>query len=103
PGAAPVGPPSEYTEVPLGCLQIPGGGALSPQPTGPPEAERFEELPLCSCRMEAPKVERGGGRTGALHGHRERGRTAEWLWQCHLEAGDDAQPPDFRALSPQFQ
>uniref|UniRef100_A0A8B9MW36 [histone H3]-lysine(9) N-methyltransferase n=1 Tax=Accipiter nisus TaxID=211598 RepID=A0A8B9MW36_9AVES len=24
------------------------------------EAERFEELPLCSCRMEAPKVERGG-------------------------------------------
>ncbi|XP_029862848.1 LOW QUALITY PROTEIN: histone-lysine N-methyltransferase EHMT2 [Aquila chrysaetos chrysaetos] len=66
PGAPPGAPPSEYTEVPLGCLQLPGGGALSPQPPGPAgalgglEAERFEELPLCSCRMEAPKVERGG-------------------------------------------
>ncbi|TRZ06373.1 hypothetical protein HGM15179_020734, partial [Zosterops borbonicus] len=28
----------------------------------PAEAERFEELPLCSCRMEAPKVERGSDR-----------------------------------------
>ncbi|XP_030826337.1 histone-lysine N-methyltransferase EHMT2-like [Camarhynchus parvulus] len=58
----PPGAPSEYTEVPLGCLQLPGGGALSPPPPGPAEAERFEELPLCSCRMEAPKVERGGDR-----------------------------------------
>ncbi|KAM6184465.1 LOW QUALITY PROTEIN: histone-lysine N-methyltransferase EHMT2-like [Sarcoramphus papa] len=66
-GGTPGGGGGEYTEVPLGCLQLPGGGALSPQPPAPPagpagalEAERFEELPLCSCRMEAPKVERGG-------------------------------------------
>ncbi|XP_068785579.1 histone-lysine N-methyltransferase EHMT2, partial [Struthio camelus] len=55
---------SEYTEVPLGCLELPGEGALSPQAPGAGheagslEAERFEELPLCSCRMEAPKIER---------------------------------------------
>ncbi|XP_067416356.1 histone-lysine N-methyltransferase EHMT2 isoform X2 [Emydura macquarii macquarii] len=56
--------PSEYTEVPLGCLELPGEGALSPNNAGVSnetsslETERFEELPLCSCRMEAPKIER---------------------------------------------
>lgn len=34
PGAPPGAPPSEYTEVPLGCLQLPRGGAISPQPPG---------------------------------------------------------------------
>uniref|UniRef100_A0A8C3HDG9 [histone H3]-lysine(9) N-methyltransferase n=1 Tax=Chrysemys picta bellii TaxID=8478 RepID=A0A8C3HDG9_CHRPI len=117
---APAAGQSEYTEVPLGCLELPGEGALSPNnagetpavsdlcsplfPSRPPnhppptwapptllesprfyprlpnppsptdlwfppapgvsnetsslETERFEELPLCSCRMEAPKIER---------------------------------------------
>ena len=42
---------------------------LAPPPPGPRlgalEAERLEELPLCSCRMEAPKIERlsQGGRS----------------------------------------
>ncbi|XP_075042642.1 histone-lysine N-methyltransferase EHMT2 isoform X2 [Mixophyes fleayi] len=55
---------SEYTEVPLGSLDLPSEGALSPNNTGvcnessSMDTERFEELPLCSCRMEAPSVER---------------------------------------------
>ncbi|XP_072406223.1 histone-lysine N-methyltransferase EHMT2-like isoform X2 [Chiloscyllium punctatum] len=55
---------SEYTEVPLGSLELPNEGSLSPQPTGVSndassmETDRFEELPLCSCRMEAPKIDR---------------------------------------------
>uniref|UniRef100_A0A670I4D2 [histone H3]-lysine(9) N-methyltransferase n=1 Tax=Podarcis muralis TaxID=64176 RepID=A0A670I4D2_PODMU len=55
---------SEYTEVPLGCLELPNQGALSPNNAGVSnetsslETERFEELPLCSCRMEAPTIER---------------------------------------------
>ncbi|XP_018411360.1 PREDICTED: histone-lysine N-methyltransferase EHMT2 [Nanorana parkeri] len=54
----------EYTEVPLGSLDLPSEGALSPNHTGvcnessSMDTERFEELPLCSCRMEAPSVER---------------------------------------------
>ncbi|KAM8953711.1 histone-lysine N-methyltransferase EHMT2 [Pelodytes ibericus] len=55
---------SEYTEVPLGALDLPSEGALSPNHAGvcnessSMDTERFEELPLCSCRMEAPSVER---------------------------------------------
>ncbi|KAM4640864.1 histone-lysine N-methyltransferase EHMT2 isoform 2-T2 [Discoglossus pictus] len=55
---------SEYTEVPLGALDLPSEGALSPNHTGvcnessSLDTERYEELPLCSCRMEAPSVER---------------------------------------------
>ncbi|XP_073404886.1 histone-lysine N-methyltransferase EHMT2 isoform X3 [Dendrobates tinctorius] len=55
---------SEYTEVPLGSLDLPSEGTLSPNHTGvynessSMDTERFEELPLCSCRMEAPSVER---------------------------------------------
>ncbi|CAI9597273.1 unnamed protein product [Staurois parvus] len=58
------GSQSEYTEVPLGSLDLPSEGALSPNHTGvcnessSMDTERFEELPLCSCRMEAPSVER---------------------------------------------
>uniref|UniRef100_A0A8C6SVS9 Euchromatic histone-lysine N-methyltransferase 2 n=1 Tax=Neogobius melanostomus TaxID=47308 RepID=A0A8C6SVS9_9GOBI len=51
----------EYTEVPLGALDIAAADSLthSPQPDGSDggEAERLEELPLCSCRMEAPRVD----------------------------------------------
>ncbi|XP_069775679.1 histone-lysine N-methyltransferase EHMT2-like isoform X3 [Narcine bancroftii] len=55
---------SEYTEVPLGSLDLPNDSSLSPQPTGVSndassmETDKFEELPLCSCRMEAPKIDR---------------------------------------------
>ncbi|XP_067865458.1 histone-lysine N-methyltransferase EHMT2 isoform X2 [Heterodontus francisci] len=55
---------SEYTEVPLGSLELPNESSLSPQPTGVSndassmETDKFEELPLCSCRMEAPKIDR---------------------------------------------
>ncbi|XP_053328834.1 histone-lysine N-methyltransferase EHMT2 isoform X2 [Spea bombifrons] len=55
---------SEYTEVPLGALDLPNEGTLSPNHTGvcnessSMDTERFEELPLCSCRMEAPSVDR---------------------------------------------
>ncbi|KAM4695629.1 histone-lysine N-methyltransferase EHMT2 isoform 2-T2 [Rhinophrynus dorsalis] len=55
---------SEYTEVPLGALDLPSEGTLSPNHAGvgnessSMDTERFEELPLCSCRMEAPSVER---------------------------------------------
>ncbi|XP_040261388.1 histone-lysine N-methyltransferase EHMT2 isoform X3 [Bufo bufo] len=58
------GSQSEYTEVPLGSLDLPSEGTLSPNHTGvcnessSMDTERFEELPLCSCRMEAPSVER---------------------------------------------
>ncbi|XP_058865007.1 histone-lysine N-methyltransferase EHMT2 isoform X2 [Acipenser ruthenus] len=55
---------SEYTEVPLDSLALHTGKNLSPQHPGlstdgsSMETERLEELPLCSCRMEAPKIER---------------------------------------------
>ncbi|CAH2314459.1 histone-lysine N-methyltransferase EHMT2 [Pelobates cultripes] len=55
---------NEYTEVPLGALDLPSEGAMSPNHAGvcnessSMDTERFEELPLCSCRMEAPSVER---------------------------------------------
>ncbi|XP_053092679.1 histone-lysine N-methyltransferase EHMT2 isoform X2 [Pangasianodon hypophthalmus] len=55
--APPGGDSAEYTEVPLGSLDISAadGLALSPH-TDDREMERMEELPLCSCRMEAPRV-----------------------------------------------
>uniref|UniRef100_A0A6P8PBB8 [histone H3]-lysine(9) N-methyltransferase n=1 Tax=Geotrypetes seraphini TaxID=260995 RepID=A0A6P8PBB8_GEOSA len=55
---------SQYTEVPLGSLELPNEGNLSPNQAGVSndtssmETDRFEELPLCSCRMEAPKIDR---------------------------------------------
>ncbi|KAE8585275.1 hypothetical protein XENTR_v10021265 [Xenopus tropicalis] len=55
---------SEYTEVPLGALDLPSEGTLSPNHAGvcnetsSMDTERYEELPLCSCRMEAPSVDR---------------------------------------------
>ncbi|KAG5843052.1 hypothetical protein ANANG_G00184400 [Anguilla anguilla] len=52
---------SEYTEVPLGSLDIAAADSLtlSPQRADSEggEMERLEELPLCSCRMEAPRVD----------------------------------------------
>lgn len=57
----------EYTEVPLGALDIAAADSLtlSPQHDGSDggEAERLEELPLCSCRMEAPRVDSSSQRT----------------------------------------
>ncbi|XP_043858794.1 histone-lysine N-methyltransferase EHMT2 isoform X5 [Dromiciops gliroides] len=69
-GVGPSGP-SEYIEVPLGSLELPSEGNLSPNHAGVSndtsslETERgFEELPLCSCRMEAPKIDRISERAG---------------------------------------
>ncbi|XP_004073988.1 histone-lysine N-methyltransferase EHMT2 [Oryzias latipes] len=51
----------EYTEVPLGDLDIAAADSLtlSPPPEGSDagDTERLEELPLCSCRMEAPRID----------------------------------------------
>ncbi|XP_018609845.2 histone-lysine N-methyltransferase EHMT2 isoform X2 [Scleropages formosus] len=61
---------SEYTEVPLGSLDISAADSLtlSPHQEGSEggETERLEELPLCSCRMEAPRVDSLSGRGGRL-------------------------------------
>uniref|UniRef100_A0A4W4GJR7 Euchromatic histone-lysine N-methyltransferase 2 n=1 Tax=Electrophorus electricus TaxID=8005 RepID=A0A4W4GJR7_ELEEL len=57
----PAGGSTDYTEVPLGSLDISTADSLtlSPHPDGSDrEMERLEELPLCSCRMEAPRVDR---------------------------------------------
>ncbi|XP_054619390.1 histone-lysine N-methyltransferase EHMT2-like isoform X1 [Dunckerocampus dactyliophorus] len=52
---------TEYTEVPLGALDIAAADSLtlSPHHDGSDggDTERLEELPLCSCRMEAPRVD----------------------------------------------
>uniref|UniRef100_A0A8C7UJK6 Euchromatic histone-lysine N-methyltransferase 2 n=1 Tax=Oncorhynchus mykiss TaxID=8022 RepID=A0A8C7UJK6_ONCMY len=52
---------SYYTEVALGSLDIVATDnlTLSPHHEGSDagETERLEELPLCSCRMEAPRVD----------------------------------------------
>ncbi|XP_062301954.1 histone-lysine N-methyltransferase EHMT2 isoform X2 [Osmerus eperlanus] len=59
--AATPGGNSDYTEVPLGALDISAADSLplSPHHEGSDggETERLEELPLCSCRMEAPRVD----------------------------------------------
>ncbi|KAK2834032.1 hypothetical protein Q7C36_014733 [Tachysurus vachellii] len=48
---------TEYTEVPLGSLDLSAADSLTLSPhTDDREMERMEELPLCSCRMEAPRV-----------------------------------------------
>ncbi|XP_010898486.2 histone-lysine N-methyltransferase EHMT2 isoform X3 [Esox lucius] len=68
--APPQGGSSEYTEVALGSLDITAadGLTLSPQHEGSDagETERLEELPLCSCRMEAPRVDSASGRPDRL-------------------------------------
>uniref|UniRef100_A0A673LMN5 Histone-lysine N-methyltransferase EHMT2-like n=1 Tax=Sinocyclocheilus rhinocerous TaxID=307959 RepID=A0A673LMN5_9TELE len=43
---------TDYTEVPLDSLDI-----SAPDNGSDAETERLEELPLCSCRMEAPRVD----------------------------------------------
>uniref|UniRef100_A0A674P3G7 Euchromatic histone-lysine N-methyltransferase 2 n=1 Tax=Takifugu rubripes TaxID=31033 RepID=A0A674P3G7_TAKRU len=52
---------TEYTEVPLSALDIAAADSLtlSPQNEGSDggDMDRLEELPLCSCRMEAPQVD----------------------------------------------
>ncbi|XP_051949418.1 histone-lysine N-methyltransferase EHMT2 isoform X2 [Xyrauchen texanus] len=51
---------TDYTEVPLDSLDISAADSisLSPHADGSDaETERLEELPLCSCRMEAPRVD----------------------------------------------
>ncbi|XP_075868086.1 histone-lysine N-methyltransferase EHMT2 isoform X4 [Nelusetta ayraudi] len=52
---------TEYTEVPLGALDIAAADSLTLSPhndgSDAGDTERLEELPLCSCRMEAPRVE----------------------------------------------
>ncbi|CAN9492995.1 unnamed protein product [Ophioblennius macclurei] len=56
---------ADYTEVPLGALDIAAADSLTLSPHGDGsdagDTERLEELPLCSCRMEAPRVDGGGG------------------------------------------
>ncbi|XP_060771448.1 LOW QUALITY PROTEIN: histone-lysine N-methyltransferase EHMT2 [Neoarius graeffei] len=55
--APPLGGSTEYTEVPLGSLDNSAADSLTLSPhTDDREMERMEELPLCSCRMEAPRV-----------------------------------------------
>ncbi|RVE67187.1 hypothetical protein OJAV_G00114480 [Oryzias javanicus] len=57
----------EYTEVPLGDLDLAAADSLtlSPPPEGSDagDTERLEELPLCSCRMEAPRIDSSGQRS----------------------------------------
>ncbi|KAF3833995.1 hypothetical protein F7725_025199 [Dissostichus mawsoni] len=52
---------TEYTEVPLGALDISAADSLTHSPhhegSDAGDTERLEELPLCSCRMEAPRVD----------------------------------------------
>ncbi|XP_071383588.1 histone-lysine N-methyltransferase EHMT2 isoform X2 [Centroberyx affinis] len=59
--AGSLGRSSEYTEVPLGALDIAAADSLTLSPhhegSDAGETERLEELPLCSCRMEAPRVD----------------------------------------------
>uniref|UniRef100_A0AAY4E6X1 Euchromatic histone-lysine N-methyltransferase 2 n=1 Tax=Denticeps clupeoides TaxID=299321 RepID=A0AAY4E6X1_9TELE len=62
PATASAGGCGDYTEVPLGSLDIAAADSLtlSPQPddsSDSGETEKLEELPLCSCRMEAPRVD----------------------------------------------
>ncbi|XP_041867898.1 histone-lysine N-methyltransferase EHMT2 isoform X2 [Melanotaenia boesemani] len=53
--------PGEYTEVPLDALDIAAADSLTLSPpaegSDAGDTERLEELPLCSCRMEAPRVD----------------------------------------------
>ncbi|XP_044191145.1 histone-lysine N-methyltransferase EHMT2 isoform X7 [Thunnus albacares] len=59
--ATKAGRPTEYTEVPLGALDIAAADSLTLSPhhegSDAGDTERLEELPLCSCRMEAPRVD----------------------------------------------
>ncbi|XP_041758916.2 histone-lysine N-methyltransferase EHMT2 isoform X1 [Coregonus clupeaformis] len=68
--AATLGGSREYTEVALGSLDIVATDnlTLSPQNEGSDagETERLEELPLCSCRMEAPRVDSASRRPNRL-------------------------------------
>nr|XP_055075624.1 histone-lysine N-methyltransferase EHMT2 isoform X2 [Misgurnus anguillicaudatus] len=49
---------TDYTEVPLDALNISAADRFSPNADGSDaETEHLEELPLCSCRMEAPRVD----------------------------------------------
>uniref|UniRef100_A0A8C1E0T8 Euchromatic histone-lysine N-methyltransferase 2 n=1 Tax=Cyprinus carpio carpio TaxID=630221 RepID=A0A8C1E0T8_CYPCA len=50
---------TDYTEVPLDSLDISAADSLSLSPHAGVDAETecLEELPLCSCRMEAPRVD----------------------------------------------
>uniref|UniRef100_A0A8C4EV70 Euchromatic histone-lysine N-methyltransferase 2 n=1 Tax=Dicentrarchus labrax TaxID=13489 RepID=A0A8C4EV70_DICLA len=60
-GLSSAGRPTEYTEVPLGALDIAAADSLTLSPhhegSDAGDTERLEELPLCSCRMEAPRVD----------------------------------------------
>uniref|UniRef100_A0A674CZT0 Euchromatic histone-lysine N-methyltransferase 2 n=1 Tax=Salmo trutta TaxID=8032 RepID=A0A674CZT0_SALTR len=68
--AATFGGSCEYTEVALGSLDIVAADnlTLSPHHEGSDagETERLEELPLCSCRMEAPRVDSASRRPNRL-------------------------------------
>uniref|UniRef100_A0A4W5N5B6 Euchromatic histone-lysine N-methyltransferase 2 n=1 Tax=Hucho hucho TaxID=62062 RepID=A0A4W5N5B6_9TELE len=68
--AATLGGSCEYTEVALGSLDIAATDnlTLSPHHEGSDagETERLEELPLCSCRMEAPRVDTASRRPNRL-------------------------------------
>uniref|UniRef100_A0A4W5NKY9 Euchromatic histone-lysine N-methyltransferase 2 n=1 Tax=Hucho hucho TaxID=62062 RepID=A0A4W5NKY9_9TELE len=68
--ASALGGSREYTEVALGSLDIAAADSLtlSPHHEGSDggETERLEELPLCSCRMEAPRVDGASRRPNRL-------------------------------------
>ncbi|KAJ3609352.1 hypothetical protein NHX12_023875 [Muraenolepis orangiensis] len=62
PGVGALQGSSEDLEVPLGALDISAADSLtqSPPHEGSEAGDRLEELPLCSCRMEAPRVDGAG-------------------------------------------
>uniref|UniRef100_A0A8C4Z5R9 Euchromatic histone-lysine N-methyltransferase 2 n=1 Tax=Gadus morhua TaxID=8049 RepID=A0A8C4Z5R9_GADMO len=59
PGVSAVGGPPDYSEVPLD-VSAADSLTLSPHHEGSDAGDRLEELPLCSCRMEAPRVDSPG-------------------------------------------
>ncbi|CAL8365733.1 unnamed protein product [Arctogadus glacialis] len=59
PGVGAVGGPPDYSEVPLD-VSAADSLTLSPHHEGSDAGDRLEELPLCSCRMEAPRVDSPG-------------------------------------------
>uniref|UniRef100_A0A8C1N0Q7 Euchromatic histone-lysine N-methyltransferase 2 n=1 Tax=Cyprinus carpio TaxID=7962 RepID=A0A8C1N0Q7_CYPCA len=82
---------TDYTEVPLDSLDIsaPDSLSLSPHADGSDaETERLEELPLCSCRMEAPRVDGFSARSNrtcmAIESINEEGTFLECCPDVHI-------------------
>uniref|UniRef100_A0A8C1Y5M1 Euchromatic histone-lysine N-methyltransferase 2 n=1 Tax=Cyprinus carpio TaxID=7962 RepID=A0A8C1Y5M1_CYPCA len=77
---------TDYTEVPLDSLDISAPDSLSLSPHA--ETERLEELPLCSCRMEAPRVDGFSARSNrtcmAIESINEEGTFLECCPDVHI-------------------